>query len=168
MPLFKKKTREEIPAERLELPELPPFSEMQQIKEAIKPIPEIQPLQQAAFPPIASIARRDEGIAREMPSRILTQEISEPVAVERIERVEYERGPSKVKEPIFVKIDKFKDALANFELVKEKLAEIDSLLKKIKETRTQEQQELDSWEKEIEEIKAKIEGIDEKLFSKIE
>lgn len=168
MPLFKKKTKEEIPAERLELPELPPFSEMQQIKEAIRPVPEIQPLQQAAFPQIAGIARKDGGITREIPSRVLTQEISEPVAAERVERAEYERGASKVKEPIFVKIDKFKDALANFEMIKEKLAEIDTLLKKIKETRTREQEEFDSWEKEIEEIKVKVEGIDEKLFSKVE
>lgn len=166
MPLFKKKTKEEIPAERLELPELPPFSEMQQIKEAIRPLPETPQLQ-PTFPTYTGIIRREEGITREMPSRVLTQEISEPAA-ERIERVEYEREPSKVKEPIFVKIDKFKDALANFELIKEKLAEIDGLLKKIKETRTQEREEFDSWEKEIEEIKAKVEGIDEKLFSKIE
>ncbi len=171
MPLFKKKVKEETPAERLELPELPPFSEMQQIKEAIKPV-EMQPFQpmQQPFPPMTAIRREEP--RETVPSRIVTQEISEPVEMgreigryqEREERYE----TSKVKEPIFVKIDKFKDALASFELIKEKLAEIDTLLRKIKETRTQEQQEFDSWEKEVEEIKARVESIDSKLFSKVE
>jgi hypothetical protein len=167
MPLFKKKKKEE-PEGRFELPELPPFSEMQQIKEAIKPV-EMQPLQpiQQAFQPIAPVTRK------EIPEfRVLTQEISEPVEAEREigryqEREERYEAP-KMKEPIFVKIDKFKDALASFELIKEKLAEIDNLLKKIRETRAQEQAEFDSWEKEIEEIKARVEGIDAKLFSKVE
>lgn len=169
MPLFKKK-KEELPAEKFELPELPAFSEMQQIKEAIKPMEQSFPQQMPqTFPFIQSPIRKEieRPTGFESESRVLTQEISEPIHVET-ETVGYRaRSSEKVKEPIFVKIDKFKDALTNFELIKEKLVEVDNLLKKIKETRTQEQQEFDTWEKEIGDIKTKIESIDAKLFGKI-
>ena len=153
-----------MPAERFELPELPNFSEMQQIKEAVRPPLEMPQMQmqplQAAFPVMP--ARREERAI--MPEqRAVTQEISEPMVM----HAEREMGYSRAKEPIFVKIDKFKDALANFEIIKEKLLEIDNLLKKIKETKAKEQEELDSWEKEVEDIKAKTQIIDERLFSKI-
>lgn len=70
--------------------------------------------------------------------------------------------------PIYVKIDKFKDALNTFELVKKKVREIDALLKKIKDTRDKEQQELATWEQEISEIKDRINAVDTKLFSKLD
>lgn len=164
MPLFKKK-KEGMPAERFELPELPDFSEMQQIKEAIRPSPEMPRMQmqpiQAAFPVMQARRSEERGIMPEQ--RAVTQEISEPMVM----RAERETNYSRAKEPIFVKIDKFKEALANFEIIKEKLLEIDDLLKKIKETKAREQEELDSWEKEVEDIKAKTQIIDERLFSKI-
>jgi len=151
-----------MPAERFELPELPNFSEMQQIKEAVRPpleMPRMQ-AQPAAFPVMP--ARREERAV--MPEqRAVTQEISEPMVM----HAEREMSYSRAKEPIFVKIDKFKEALANFEIIKEKLLDIDNLLKKIKETKAKEQEELDSWEKEVEDIKAKAQIIDERLFSKI-
>ncbi|MFH0831313.1 MAG: hypothetical protein V1886_00385 [archaeon] len=163
MSLFKKK-KEGMPAERFELPELPSFSEMQQIKDAIKPVE----MQQMQFQPVQQqmpiMQRREEERPSIMSSRIVTQEISEPISI-RTEQ-EQDRG-MRLKEPIFVKIDKFKDALANFEIIKEKLVDVDILLKKIKETKAKEQEELDSWEKEVDEIKDKIKGIDEKLFSRI-
>ncbi|MBI5148945.1 hypothetical protein HZA33_04670 [Candidatus Pacearchaeota archaeon] len=70
--------------------------------------------------------------------------------------------------PIYVKIDKFKDALNSFELVKKKIREIDVLLKKIKETREKENEELLAWEQEISEIKEKMNSVDAKLFSKLD
>lgn len=184
MPLFRKKKKEE---EKLELPELPSFSEMQQIKQAIKPsaMPQAAGLpEMPRMPEITPRAAPPELEMRAETKPVLTQEISEPAAVPefpgaRPARAEYEipRVPStrtgragaiKLKEPIFVKLDRFKDALNNFELIKEKLYEIDELLKKIKETRMREQEELDSWEKEVNGIKNKVAEIDEKLFSKLE
>lgn len=172
MPLFKKR-KEEVPVEKFELPELPAFSEMQQIKEAIGPMetePFPQQMPQQIFPAIQSPVRKEieRPTGFESERRVLTQEISEPIRVETETAGYRARSSEKMREPIFVKIDKFKDALTNFELIKEKLVEVDNLLKKIKETRTQEQQEFDTWEREIEDIKAKIESIDSKLFSKVE
>lgn len=70
--------------------------------------------------------------------------------------------------PVFVKIDKFKDAIANFELVKKKLQESSSLLEKIKETRAKEEEELNSWSAELNTLKEKIAAIDRKIFSSLE
>jgi len=78
------------------------------------------------------------------------------------------RGISKLKEPIFVKIDKFRDALSNLELIKKKLQESSELLEKIKEIRSSEEEELEKWSQEINVIKEKVSQIDKKLFSEIE
>ena len=168
MPLFKKK-KEGMPAERFELPELPSFSEMQQIKEAVNPIPEMprMPMQpQQAYIPSMQPRREEERMRmpEQREQRRVTQEISEPIIVQT--ETEFER-PARMKEPIFVKIDKFRDALANFEIIKEKIDELDNLLKKINETKAREQEELVSWEKEVEDIKAKVKSIDDKLFSRV-
>jgi hypothetical protein len=188
MPLFRKKKKEE---KKPELPELPSFSELQEIKQALKPkavaketaLPEVPELPDTikgvsapAFP-VKSEMIQEKAIETKP---AITQEISDftrSVMPARHELYELEpqetekpvrKGTIKLKEPIFVKIDKFKDAVDNFELIKEKLYEIDELLKRIKETRAKEREELDSWEKEVNEIKNKVANIDKSLFSKIE
>jgi hypothetical protein len=78
------------------------------------------------------------------------------------------RGISKLKEPIFVKIDKFRDALSNLEVIKKKLQESSELLDKIKAIRSNEEEELEEWSHELNLIKEKVAAIDKKLFSEIE
>lgn len=75
---------------------------------------------------------------------------------------------SKLKEPIFVKIDKFEEALATFEEVKKRLQESFELLERIRSMRDKEEEEISNWEKEIEEIKAKMFELDKELFSRVE
>jgi len=176
MPFFRKKKKEEKP----ELPELPSFAEIQQIKRAVRPessglggikVPEIQETS-VRTPTLHETPEVEEKVVTR---KVLTHEISEPI-IQNVPETQTEvetpvvrtKKQGKVKEPLFVKIDKFKEALSNFETVKEKLREIDELLKKIKETRIKEQEEFNSWEKEVNEIKDRIEDIDERLFSKIE
>jgi len=79
-----------------------------------------------------------------------------------------EKEIPKAKEQIFVKIDRFKDALTNFELIKKKLQQTSSLLEKIRETRAKEEEELNLWQEELDSIKTKIFSIDKKLFSSLE
>ncbi len=94
----------------------------------------------------------------------------QPIQLKTEERSvrESERIFSQLDKPIYVKIARFKYALNTFELVKKKIREIDMLLKKIKETREKEQQELAAWEQEISDIKEKINAVDSKLFSKLD
>ena len=179
MQLFKKK--KEDTGKLFELPELPGFHEMREIKEALKPkeeaIPPLPALPNAPAYPVQAqqLQRPDIKKTQEIGSASapLTREImpmqaiSRPSYPEEISEEQAQRGP-KQREPIFVKIDKFNDALNNFEAIKQKIAEIDSLLKKVKETRTKEQDEIDSWEREVEEIMSKVNNIDQKLFNKLD
>ena len=75
---------------------------------------------------------------------------------------------SKLKEPIFVKIDKFRDALSNLEMIKKKIQESSELLDKIKEIRSNEEEELEKWSQDLNLIKEKVASIDRKLFSEAE
>jgi hypothetical protein len=69
--------------------------------------------------------------------------------------------------PIFVKIDKFKEAAAKFEEIKSRVYEIEASLNKIKQVKQEEEQELKTWEQEIKIVKEKISNIDSSLFNKI-
>ncbi len=73
---------------------------------------------------------------------------------------------SKTKD-IFVKIDKFQSARKSLSSASEKVNEVESLLKKIRETRMREDQELTAWEKDLESVKTKIEEVSKNIFEKI-
>jgi hypothetical protein len=99
-----------------------------------------------------------------VPVRPMVQEISEERETRMPEMPAPMRFPGR-EEPIFVKIDKYREALANLEMIKRKLHETSNLLEKIKETRAREEEELNIWAEEINVIKEKISLIDKKLFS---
>ncbi|MDP1728580.1 MAG: hypothetical protein Q8L27_00060 [archaeon] len=71
------------------------------------------------------------------------------------------------KEPVFVKLDKFKDSVHKFDEIKSKVSDIDSTLKKIKEIRDKEEGELKAWEEKVQLIKEKVDNIDNSLFSRM-
>ncbi len=72
------------------------------------------------------------------------------------------------KEPVYIRIDKFKSAVNYFNEIQSKVYEIESLLKKIKEIKQREDAELRDWGKEIEVVKARLGAIDNNIFSKLE
>lgn len=76
------------------------------------------------------------------------------------------RAPA-VKEPVFVRIDKFKDAVRKFEDVKKKVDEIENALKKIREIKDEEEEELKTWEADVQAIKEKVRSVEESLFTKL-
>jgi len=69
---------------------------------------------------------------------------------------------------IFVKLDKFRNARRALEEIKIRSEEIDSLLKKIRETKLREEQELTGWEKEITNIKSRVQDVSSNIFEKVE
>jgi hypothetical protein len=71
------------------------------------------------------------------------------------------------KQPVFIKLDKFQDAVKKFEEIKSKVSEIENSLTKIKEIKEREEQELKAWEQEMQIIKDKVGNIDSSLFNKI-
>lgn len=67
-------------------------------------------------------------------------------------------------EPLFIKLEKFETTISTFNEIKMKVSEIESLLKNIREIKIKEEKELSEWEKEITEIKARLEQIDKEVF----
>ena len=90
------------------------------------------------------------------PPEIMNTESFEPNAQTRV-----------IKEPVYIRIDKFKFAIDGFEEIKEKIGEVEKYLQKIREQKRREDEEMHEWEKEIEAIKTRIESIDNKIFSKL-
>ncbi|MFH1522125.1 MAG: hypothetical protein ABIF18_04165 [archaeon] len=78
-----------------------------------------------------------------------------------------ERPASKQVEPIFVRIDKFQAAHKNFEQIKNKVEEIESVLKKINDIKSREETELKGWTEDIEKIKSRLAEVDANIFNQI-
>ena len=73
---------------------------------------------------------------------------------------------AKAKGPIYVKIEKFESALSDFEDIRKRLHESFELLEKVKSIRGREEEELDAWEREVDNIKKKLLEIDRNLFNR--
>ncbi|MBU3923577.1 MAG: hypothetical protein KJ592_01555 [Nanoarchaeota archaeon] len=76
-------------------------------------------------------------------------------------------GQIEQREPIFIRIDKFQSAQKNFEHIKDKVKEIESVLKKIKDVKSQEEVELKGWTEDVEQIKSRLAEIDAGIFEQI-
>lgn len=84
-----------------------------------------------------------------------------PVAVVQQPRV---MGGMVGAKPIFIKIDKYRDALNNLENIKELCRNADNLLGEINRLREEENAELEKWRSDIGKIKDKLLSVDKKLF----
>ncbi len=71
------------------------------------------------------------------------------------------------KSNIFIKLERFQSAKKTIFVIDQKLNEIDNTLKKIRETRMREEQELSAWEREVSELKSRIESVSKSLFEKL-
>lgn len=69
---------------------------------------------------------------------------------------------------VFVKIDKFHQAKKALGEVKLKLSEIDGLVRKIRDTKMREEQEIAAWEKDMDHIRARMKDVTETIFEKVE
>lgn len=71
-------------------------------------------------------------------------------------------------EPIFVRIDKYEEALTKFRDIKKRIVEIEEALREVREVRRKEEAELEKWEEEIQATKSKLNNIDKNIFGKLE
>ncbi|MBX4196367.1 hypothetical protein KW805_02150 [Candidatus Pacearchaeota archaeon] len=76
--------------------------------------------------------------------------------------------PTQRNQDVFIKIEKFHSARRSLEDTKEKLKAIDDLLKKIREIKMREEQELAGWEKELLGIKSRVQDVNQNIFEKLE
>jgi hypothetical protein len=79
-----------------------------------------------------------------------------------------ETSMTRKAEPVFVRMDKFEQAVSTIQEIARKISEIENLLNNIKEIKTKENNEIIEWERELELLKTKIDSIDREVFSKVE
>ena len=70
----------------------------------------------------------------------------------------------KKKTPMFVKIDEYKEILDIVNVMKKKIFDSKELLNKINDLKAEEDNELEKWFNQIEEIEKRIIYVDENLF----
>lgn len=72
--------------------------------------------------------------------------------------------PKQKTSEVFVKIEKFNSARKSLSSIQQKVLQIEDLLKKIRETKMREEQELSNWEKEISSVKSQIQEVNQNIF----
>jgi len=125
--------------------ELPEGSPIPPKPSVASPIPE-PPI---AAPPQPTIPPATQKMALELNAAKENKPITKPV------------------EPIYIRIDKFQSAQKNFEQIKDKVKEIESLLQKVKDVKSQEETELNGWTEDIEKIKARLAEVDSEIFNQL-
>lgn len=169
MGFFTKNKKEEPPKEMFKLPagpEMPLFPELPQQKEepefsglpALPSLPSLPSFPNQQMPEINQIK-----VAASRPMTIEIGNPSPPPSFASSPSL-FSTPSAKARGPIFVKIDKYKDAMESLETIKKRVQETSSLVESIKETRAKEEEELDQWAREIEDVKRKIDLIESKLF----
>ncbi|MDD5133124.1 MAG: hypothetical protein PHD81_02645 [Candidatus Nanoarchaeia archaeon] len=90
--------------------------------------------------------------------------VRERAVPERIEKLMPRRVELDDKQPLFVRIENFKDALNDLENIKLRIREADLILDELNRIRLEEEKEIGSWKVELEKIKTKLLEIDRKIF----
>jgi len=89
-------------------------------------------------------------------------------AVQDFEPISMERKERSILMPeekaIFVKVDKYKEAIDTLEIIKEKLKTAQSILNELKDLKKKEEAELEEWQNSINDIKEKLTLVDNNLF----
>ena len=65
--------------------------------------------------------------------------------------------------PVFVKIEDYKDVADMVSLMREKISQARFLLDKIKELKAQEDAEIATWSRELDDVDARVTGVDRTL-----
>ncbi len=99
-----------------------------------------------------------------------TYEPTFPSSLDNIKRAvqdfDYEERPRVVPEEkaIFVKVEKYKEAIDTLEIIKEKLKTVQAVLNELKDLKRKEEAELEEWQSSINDIKEKLTLVDNNLF----
>ena len=120
--------------------------------------------------------KEDEFLANDFMDEDEKRMMQEPARRSFIEEIGEEPQKSKrfgrvkektIIEPIFIRIDRFEEALKVFNEAKKKIFEIERILEDIRKEKEKEEDELKTWENEIRSMKEQIEKVDRDIFSKI-
>ncbi len=81
--------------------------------------------------------------------------------------IQHPTSKTKQIEPVFVRIDKFQEAQKDFDKIQKDVQEIESTLRKVKDIKADEEEQLSSWTKDLEKIKSRLSEIDINIFNKL-
>jgi hypothetical protein len=124
----------------------------------------IPPMQIKSFPSvnIPPVTSQKKVVVEEPPIGLPP----EPIAPMQITRPS--ASSSRPKNEIYVKIDKFVSAKKSLSDIDGKIDEITDLLKKIRDTKMREEQELASWEKDLSSLKLHVQDVTQEIFDRVE
>jgi len=192
MGFFNKDEQENAPEEDYEnqegtLPDLPALPELPQEPMSKKrdkksPLPSMpnspaaNEFNQANIKDAVSEQEPIEPLSRPAPNPLPPMMTSPPIHQPRHQRTmemsnwdqPQESHEEHVTQPLFIKLDTFEKAIASFNDIKLRIGEIESLLRNIREIKNKEEAELTEWEQEMDEIKARLEQVNQEIFEKIE
>ena len=122
-----------------------------------------------------AIAGREEGDFEEIVDDFDSIEEPQKIQIPQIKMsIKPQKTPLKISreivreaEPLFVRLDKFKESHEILDNVKKQMHEITHLLNETNSIKEKEDEQLRMWGTELQEIKNKIEKINSDLFSKI-
>tara|TARA_Y100000310_G_scaffold24080_1_gene23148 strand:+ start:903 stop:1409 length:507 start_codon:yes stop_codon:yes gene_type:complete len=168
MGLFgKKKKEEEIPL----LPELPSSeSDLAQLtKDDLPDAPTTLPeIETEALPELPE-EQEEFPIPKTPPKPLKQPELPRTIELGSDNQpTTFRKSSTKESEPIYVRLDKFETTAQTFEEIKIKIQDIENLLKRTREIKQNEEQELIEWEREIQMIKTRIDLIDKNIFNKLD
>ena len=169
MDFFKKKDKDNN--ERKNLPELPGSSQGSMLPE-LPPLPSLPRTRAGDAMNLSAIkgSVSQEKVLRTSPRtmEITDDEMLPSLSSNQNSGISSLPRTQTLKEPVFVRIDKFKDALKKFQDVKYKVDEIEEALQKIRQIKNEEETELKSWENDVRAIKEKVNSVETSLFTKLE
>jgi|SRR3989338_3935825 len=173
-----------LPEELPEIPEgLPEIPEIETIKkpETFKPVPEPKVKQVRELQKSKLMRSMSQEGPQEPTSLGMSQtpgfsspfiKTSEPAfessGEEYQELPKFSKPLAKKNEPVYIRLDKFEITVEAFNEIRNKIIEIEDLLRKTKEIKEKEEREIEEWEKEIHALKARIDFIDRSIFYKLD
>lgn len=151
MKLFSKKKEEKPELPPLKFPEFPKEPKVPRFEPGISPAEAIS-IKQAVSPKLEIPIRKP-----------MVRRPSAP-SMERPAYEPHEEEVQKRGQTLFVKIERYKEAAAKMEHIKDKIIEAEKILRKLDEMKRKEDEELIKWHQDLDTIKEKILSVDRSLF----
>ncbi len=95
-------------------------------------------------------------------------EQSSPPVISDMTRIQETNTPPFQQSDVYIRLEKFRSARRALGDARRKLEEIDALMKKIREVKMREEQELAAWERELVQIKARVDDVSTNIFEKVD
>ena len=163
----KEKQKKEDSMINEDLPELPELPPLPKLEASTLPSPKTAISKKDELPPLPEFRKEKYDLPEITLPKISKKPLTKEISDEIEKPITREDTGNMKTEPVFVRIDKYKQSLEEFQEIKSKILEIETLLNDIKELKSREDTELQDWEQEIQEAKAKLDHIDQTIFEKV-